>query len=735
MQIREVAERVLFGDSWEEKLLRPDRCDDSDPGTAIATPRVPGRPLALALDSWKARDKVRFGAVRSLHTEKDRGLVLHFFANHELLALELMALALLKFPGAPSKFRRGLLQTLYDEQEHLRLYRERMTQVGIEFGEIPVSDFFWKTIAPMASPMQFVTRLSMTLEQANLDYALHYAGLYGELGDGDTKAILDRVYVDEIGHVKHGLTWFNRWRDPEASEWEAYAGALSPPLTPNRAKGIGFNRQGRRQAGLSEAFIDELSLYARSRGRCPSVFWFNPACESEVAARDNGTFTPSAPVQSLQKDLASLPIFLGVRDDAVLVPQRPTSSFLRQLQEAGFTLPEFVEAAAGIEATDLVDRDVGRLCPWGRSPGAARYLQSLAGNQPDGASELWLSRLRPIYSKAFGAAQLRRFLQSREPDDWLCDDAVVGVSCDSVAAVQARLDQLRARGWQRAVAKANFGASGRDQIQFGDAPPRPSQLGWLENVIQHQGTVVVEPWLDRLVDLSLLLDVADGRCRSLGWTRFITNQRGQYLGSFVQGRIDGLAPAVRRFLYGGGKEPKRLQHLADALVAQLERPLLDAGVVGPVGIDMIVYCDRAGAGARELVGGQGHGDSSDEGDGQLRLKPIVEINPRYTMGHLAWRLARHVNAARTAVWLILRCADVEAAGFASPQAFATQVRERHPLRLTPNGEQISTGAIFTTDPSQAEMFLSLLVVDESLEGCKEMFAAWPGRIGQWRLLC
>ena len=87
-----------------------------------------------------------------------------------------MALALLKFPNAPEKFRRGLYGILREEQEHLRLYLERMRAVGVEFGEIPVSDFFWRTISSMATPIDFVARLSLTLEQANLDYAPIFHG-------------------------------------------------------------------------------------------------------------------------------------------------------------------------------------------------------------------------------------------------------------------------------------------------------------------------------------------------------------------------------------------------------------------------------------------------------------------------------------------------------------------------------------------------------------------------------
>ena len=159
MEIRQFAERVLFGTRWDDKLVALDRYEDQSPGQGIETPEAPGRPEGLGLDEWRGRDKLKFGDVRNLHTEKERGLVLHFFANHELMALELMALALLKFPQAPERFRRGLVQTLKDEQQHLQLYLRRMEEVGVEFGEIPVSDFFWQAIGPMQSPKEYVTSL------------------------------------------------------------------------------------------------------------------------------------------------------------------------------------------------------------------------------------------------------------------------------------------------------------------------------------------------------------------------------------------------------------------------------------------------------------------------------------------------------------------------------------------------------------------------------------------------
>ncbi len=182
MELREFAERVLFATSLEEKLQRPVNLTDERPGPALATPATPGRPLELQFKAaGAARDA--FPGTRHLENERERGQLLHFFANHELLATELMALVLLKFPEAPAAFRSGVLRTLQDEQEHARLYLQRMRDCRIHFGELPVSGYFWRTVSTMENPLDYVSSLCLTFEQANLDFAQHFSKAFAQAGD------------------------------------------------------------------------------------------------------------------------------------------------------------------------------------------------------------------------------------------------------------------------------------------------------------------------------------------------------------------------------------------------------------------------------------------------------------------------------------------------------------------------------------------------------------------------
>jgi len=163
MELHDFAERILFATTLEEKLRCPADITDERPGPPLAAPAAPGRPSGLGFKP-QISGKAEFPGLHHLEQEPMRGRLLHFFANHELLATELMALVLLRFPEAPAAFRQGVLQTLRDEQEHTRLYLRRMNACGIAFGDLPVSGYFWRCVAPMQNPIDYVAGLCLTFE-------------------------------------------------------------------------------------------------------------------------------------------------------------------------------------------------------------------------------------------------------------------------------------------------------------------------------------------------------------------------------------------------------------------------------------------------------------------------------------------------------------------------------------------------------------------------------------------
>src|SRR5690606_34627991 len=138
-----------------------------------------------------------------LHELKDRharALTLERFAHHELCAIELFAWALLAFPDLPRALRRGLLQALVEEQEHLELYLARLTANEGGLGDGPHSDYLWRGLRGVLTSAHpeaaFLAAVGLTFEQANLDYSALYADAFARAGDDESAAALTRVHED-----------------------------------------------------------------------------------------------------------------------------------------------------------------------------------------------------------------------------------------------------------------------------------------------------------------------------------------------------------------------------------------------------------------------------------------------------------------------------------------------------------------------------------------------------------
>ena len=696
MELRAFAEQVLFATTLEEKLRCPADLTDAHPGPAMLAPQMPGRPAALRFKGHDAA-KAAFPGVHRLEQPHERGRLLHFFANHELLATELMALVLLRFPEAPSAFRRAVWQTLQDEQEHTRLYLERMAACGIEFGDLPVSGYFWRAVSPMENPLDYVAGLSLTFEQANLDFARHFARGFALVGDDATAQLLERIYHDEIAHVACGLKWFRRWKNPEQTDWEAYCHQLKFPLSPQRAKGFALNIDGRRAAGLDPQFIAELDVYSHSKGRTPSVYVFNPLAEGRIA--QGRSFTPVKAQAQLARDLANLPQFLCRQDDVLLVPQRPSVEFLSGIKQTGFALPEFVELKSGrIDPADnLARRKLGTLRPWAWGPDSVELLSPLFANvtgENRTATQRFQEGTAALYSKAWSAGLLRRFLSSFGSAPWLCPQEEAGVTVETLQAALDAIDTIRARGHHRIVVKEALGLAGHNAIRLWEPELLEPHRRWMAHAADQGRQLVVEPWLEREKDFSMQLEMMPRGLKLCGYTTLINDHRGQFQANLAApNHAQRLPDEVIALFHEGRDISARLHGAYAAVMALLEAGLREADYLGPVGIDSFVYRTASG---------------------ECRLKPIVEINPRYTMGRLTVELMKRTCPGSHGRFRLINRAQLRTEGFESYPDCARSLTEAHPLRL--EGEpapKIREGALCLNDPATAQVCLAVFQVSKT----------------------
>ncbi len=207
----------------------------------------------------------RADSLPKLHELKDpeaRAICLERFAHHELQAIELFAWALLAYPELPPEARRGMAAALVDEQRHCRLYLKRLEAHGRRFGEGALSDYFWKHVpeirASEAGPLAFFCAMGLTLEQANLDFALTYRDAFRQAGDEQTAKVLELVHREEIGHVRLAVDWLRKLDEEASSLTEAYERSVPFPYCAARAKARRFDVASRKRAGLDEEFIEHV---------------------------------------------------------------------------------------------------------------------------------------------------------------------------------------------------------------------------------------------------------------------------------------------------------------------------------------------------------------------------------------------------------------------------------------------------------------------------------------------
>jgi uncharacterized ferritin-like protein (DUF455 family) len=256
MQICEFARRILCSAEMADKLAPialP--VDDTGRGPALRVP-MPARPAELQFCG--RRESPAMPHPNSLADPRRRAIAHHIMANHELQALEVMAFVLLAFPEAPPEFRQGLVRVMADEQRHTSMHLDRLSALGMRFGELRVNGYFWRKAQAFETLLDYVAGMSLTFEGRNLDHTLEFAEWFRQAGDERSSGIMRAIHRDEIRHVAFGLEWLRMLKSPQQTDWEAYEAHLRWPLRPERSRGRTFHREPRLEAGMTADFVDRL---------------------------------------------------------------------------------------------------------------------------------------------------------------------------------------------------------------------------------------------------------------------------------------------------------------------------------------------------------------------------------------------------------------------------------------------------------------------------------------------
>jgi hypothetical protein len=128
--VRESCRRILESGNLEAKLAPPvGSSGEALPDEPTGPPLCIDRPV-------RDPELEMHGGVESLPrpgelaSPEARARCLARFANHELMAVEFLAWASLRWPDLPTELRRGFVAVLAEEQLHCRLYLGRLRALG-----------------------------------------------------------------------------------------------------------------------------------------------------------------------------------------------------------------------------------------------------------------------------------------------------------------------------------------------------------------------------------------------------------------------------------------------------------------------------------------------------------------------------------------------------------------------------------------------------------------------------
>jgi uncharacterized ferritin-like protein (DUF455 family) len=218
-------------------------------------PDRPGRPEKPELIPPRQMPK------RALTTDRGRIALLHAIAHIELNAVDLALDIVARFATepVPNSFFDGWMKVAFEEAKHFCMVRDRLRQLGADYGDLPAHDGLWQAAHDTRNDL--TARLAVVpliLEARGLDVTPALQAKMREAGDLESAAVLDVIYEDEKGHVAVGAKWFRflcaRQKKDPAAAFQAlvranFRGPLKAP----------FNDIARAEAGLTPSFYRSMT--------------------------------------------------------------------------------------------------------------------------------------------------------------------------------------------------------------------------------------------------------------------------------------------------------------------------------------------------------------------------------------------------------------------------------------------------------------------------------------------
>jgi hypothetical protein len=369
-------------------------------------------------------------------------------------------------------------------------------------------------------------------------------------------------------------------------------------------------------------------------------------------------------LRGFEEELATLMMFFASPHDHVLKETPVSNEFLDSMEQCGFIIPKIIQKTVSLDLLESQNQIV-ELNPWGWSPAELNYLSGYKQSR-----ELHEKAKNILMHSLFERKHAVNFvhqLHSCFPAPFFPGKEQLPSIIDSVFEVENYLERH-----QQIVLKLPLSSSGRGLQVIRKNKLNESNKRWVLTGLKQQKYLVGEPLFNKKQDLSFQFEFEiSGKINYLGTSYFSTNGNGQYLGQHLN------YPVQNKEKYFSESV---INDLSELLLKQLEKSIFKEHYYGFLGIDALVYTEN----------------------GQTKIQPCLEINPRYNMGILSCQIENNIHPESTGLFQVYYHPSL------SYKDFAALEIKKHP-QVTAD-QKLRKGFVSLTDPQAESKFGAYLTL-------------------------
>ena len=330
-----------------------------------------------------------------------------------------------------------------------------------------------------------------------------------------------------------------------------------------------------------------------------SQFFFGNFDFEHSLAGGNNKSLPASVLQ-INAELATCWMLVAEEGDVIFLPEPVDGLFWKRMEQAGF--PKVRTILSGSQTARRHFSDKLQFVPWGWSNEMVQFAEQHQFVYQTPAFEI------------IQQANSREFSAMLEDELGIALPAAQMISyVEDLSHVLKQLPQSE-DNW---VIKNNFSNSARERIIGQGKSISQSAQNWMQKRWNKNALLFFEPWVDSIEEVGIHLTIpVSGEPVFDGITPLLTDHQGRYCGSRV-------------FSEKNNPTSIRWQTVIDIgfkVAARLQR----IGYFGPVGIDAMRF---------------------RQPDGTMAVRPLQEINARWTMGRIALGIQKMLQPNEVGSWL------------------------------------------------------------------------------------